>query len=95
MLSGGQYDKLIQKMGRSGGAVGFALYLDLLEDLGRAERDRDVDVLLLYDRETPLTAIRDAIARLQAGGKSVSAQRSGAEGRCRETVDLRGGAEHA
>lgn len=31
ILSGGQYDKLMSKMGRSSGAVGFALYLDLLD----------------------------------------------------------------
>ena len=30
LLSGGQYDKLMEKMGRRGGAIGFALYLDLL-----------------------------------------------------------------
>ncbi len=75
VLSGGQYDKLIQKMGRSGGAVGFALYLDLLEDLGRTERDRDVDVLLLYDEEDAALAARET-KRLIGEGKSVSAQRA-------------------
>ena len=95
VLSGGRYDKLLERMGQKGGAIGFAVYLSLLEPLRPAPAEYDADVLLLYDRETPLTAIRDAIARLQARGKSVSAQRSGAEGRYRETVDLRGGAEHA
>lgn len=75
VLSGGQYDKLIQKMGRSGGAVGFALYLDLLEDLGRTERDRDVDVLLLYDEEDAALAARET-KRLIGEGKSVSAQKA-------------------
>jgi len=31
VLSGGQYDKLMQKLGRKSGAVGFAVYLDQLE----------------------------------------------------------------
>ncbi len=31
VLSGGQYDVLMRKMGRQAGAVGFAVYLDLLE----------------------------------------------------------------
>lgn len=31
VLSGGQYSGLAQKLGRSGGAVGFAVYLDALE----------------------------------------------------------------
>lgn len=33
VLSGGQYDKLMKRMNRSGGAVGFAVYLDTLERL--------------------------------------------------------------
>ncbi len=31
VLSGGQYDKLMERMGRNSGAVGFAVYLDTLE----------------------------------------------------------------
>ena len=34
VLSGGQYDKLMRRMGRSSGALGFAVYLDSLERLG-------------------------------------------------------------
>ena len=33
VLSGGQYDKLMKKMGRRSRAVGFAVYLDMLERL--------------------------------------------------------------
>ena len=33
ILSGGQYDNLMKKMGRRSGAVGFAVYVDLLERL--------------------------------------------------------------
>lgn len=89
VLSGGQYDKLIQKMGRSGGAVGFALYLDLLEDLGRAERDRDVDVLLLYDEEDAALVARET-KRLIGEGKSVSAQKAIPEKlRYGQVLDLR------
>lgn len=32
ILSGGQYDKLMSRMGKDAGALGFAVYLDLLED---------------------------------------------------------------
>lgn len=31
VLSGGQYDKLMKKMGRTSSAIGFAVYLDMLE----------------------------------------------------------------
>ncbi len=37
VLSGGQYDKLMQRMGRRSKAVGFAVYLDMLERLGDTE----------------------------------------------------------
>ena len=35
VLSGGRYDKLLRKFGKRCGAVGFAVYLDMLEIIGR------------------------------------------------------------
>lgn len=49
ILSGGQYDKLLRKMGRTSKAIGFALYLDLLERQGRGENSFDVDTVILHD----------------------------------------------
>ena len=48
ILSGGQYDKLMKKMGRSSGAVGFAVYLDALERYNMQEDEYDVDIVLLH-----------------------------------------------
>ncbi len=48
ILSGGQYDKLMRKMGRSSGAVGFAVYLDALERFNLEENEYDVDIVLLH-----------------------------------------------
>ena len=47
VLSGGQYDKLPRKMGRNAKAIGFAVYLDLLEN--REEDTFIVDTLILHD----------------------------------------------
>ncbi len=47
ILSGGQYDKLPRKMGRNAKAIGFAVYLDRLEN--RQEEPFDVDTLILHD----------------------------------------------
>jgi ATP phosphoribosyltransferase regulatory subunit len=33
VISGGQYDRLLHRMGKQGGAIGFACYLDKLERL--------------------------------------------------------------
>lgn len=38
VLSGGQYDKMVEKMGKRCGAIGFAIYLNELERLGRPAR---------------------------------------------------------
>ena len=35
VLSGGQYDRLLARMGKKGGAIGFACYLDKLERIAR------------------------------------------------------------
>ncbi len=49
ILSGGQYDKLAKKMGRRAKAIGFAIYLDLLQELQRTENGMDVDTVILHD----------------------------------------------
>ncbi len=43
VLSGGQYDKLMKKMGRTSSAVGFAVYLDMLERMDEAEEKNEAD----------------------------------------------------
>lgn len=87
LLSGGQYDKLMEKLGRPDGAIGFALYLDLLEQLPGKRRGCDVDVLLLYSDPAEVPAI---VEKLVAEGKTVSAQKSIPDRlRYREVLDLR------
>ena len=40
VLRGGRYDPLLRRLGKKGGAIGFALYLDLLEFSGREENEK-------------------------------------------------------
>ena len=75
VLSGGQYDKLMKKMNRTAGAIGFAVYTDLLQRLAQQDEAYDVDVLLLYRQDTPLSAIRQAVLDFAASGRSVSVQK--------------------
>ncbi len=75
VLSGGRYDKLMARMGRSSRAVGFAIYLDLLEGLAAPSADYDVDVLLLYTADTDVALIAQTVSELTLAGKTVSAQR--------------------
>lgn len=90
ILAGGQYDKMMHKMGRRSGAIGFAIYVDLLEQLQSTARPYDVDVLLLYSKETPPALVSEKVAELVEDGKRVSAQRSVPERlRFRQCIDLR------
>ena len=89
VLAGGQYDKLMQKLERKAGAVGFALYLDLLEQLPMEKKQYDVDVLLLYRDDADKAALAAKVAELTSRGKTVSAQKQiPTKLRCREILKL-------
>jgi len=91
VLSGGQYDNLMRKMGRKSGAIGFAVYLDMLERLETRKREYDVDTLLIYDGSTPLTAIRQHVNELTESGRSVMVQKEIPENtKCRQILKLSG-----
>ena len=92
VLSGGQYDKMVEKMGKPCGAMGFAIYLNELERLGPAQPPFDAEVLVLYDEATDLKDLTARLAALAGQGKRVLARRqAGGALRARETMDLRGG----
>lgn len=76
ILSGGQYDNLMKKMGRKSGAIGFAVYLDLLERLSSEEKNFDVDTVLLYDQTLDISEVKNAVHLLISGGKTVMAQKN-------------------
>ena len=76
VLSGGQYDNLMSKMGRRSRAIGFALYLDMLEQLEQNDREYDVDAVILYEDGCDLAALNGAVRLLTSNGKSVMAQKS-------------------
>ena len=69
VLSGGQYDGLMQKMGRKSRAIGFAVYLDLLERFGTTANAYDTDAVLLYKDGCDLAALSVAADGIRAQGK--------------------------
>ena len=91
VLSGGQYDKMVEKMGKRCGAMGFAIYLNELERLGPARPQYDADVLVLYDDTTDLQALTRRLAALAGQGKRALARRQAEGLQGKETLDLRGG----
>ena len=85
VLSGGQYDELLEKMDKrtssDSGAVGFAINMDLINDFEDVQDEYDVDILLLYgqaaasgdfDPADLAEKVNDLISR----GYSVQAQKT-------------------
>ncbi len=75
VLSGGQYDRMMQKMGKKAGAVGFAVYLDLLERLREEKPEFDLETVLLYDDATDPAALALAMRDLTLYGERVISAR--------------------
>ncbi len=90
ILSGGQYDLLMAKMGKKAGAVGFAVYLDLLHQKLQGD-EYDADILLLYDENTDRNELASAVSGWVECGMRVIAQRCIPEKlRCRKTIYMNG-----
>ncbi len=75
VLSGGRYDNLLKKLGKNKDAVGFAVYLDLLERFEEAAKEYDFDVLFVYDDSVNAAEISRQVKKLTDAGKSVFAQK--------------------
>ena len=72
ILSGGQYDKLPKRLGRNARAIGFAIYVDLLQG---ARTDLSVDTLILHDGSvSPRVLTGAAEAAAEAGTVLVARQ---------------------
>ena len=64
------------KMGKHTDAIGFAVYLDLLEGFNQEKNAFDVDILLLYDDNADLQKLADTVQKWIALGNSVCAQKN-------------------
>lgn len=76
VLTGGQYDNLMRRMRRRSGAIGFAVYTDLLERMEQIQNECDVDTVVLYDSTVSLAAVRSEVKKRMDCGESVLVQRS-------------------
>lgn len=73
VLSGGQYDGLMKKMGRKSGAIGFAVYIGTLERIGAPAAKYDVDTLIIYDKEADISALGACVKAVADTGVTVMA----------------------
>lgn len=90
ILSGGQYDKLLQKMGQSGNAVGFAIYLNLLEQI-REKSQFDVDTVLLYASDAPIEQVMAAASGLRKESKVLTVSKLPENLRWRRLYEMKEG----
>lgn len=75
VLSGGRYDNLLKGMGKSGGAIGFAVYSDMLERIEEVEKEYDCDVLLIYDNGVSYSDIEKAALQVKKDNATVNIQK--------------------
>jgi len=96
ILSGGQYDGLMEKFGKVGSAIGFALYLNLLERLEEQDGRNQVDVMILYDETTDPATVQNKAEELRREGKRVLCVRQEPENiLCLERINMKKEETHA
>jgi len=89
VLSGGQYDRLMNKMGRRSRAVGFAVYLDALEMISSKVPEYDFDVMLIYPDGMEPSELRAETEKIVGSGRSVfCCKRPNDKIKCKETVRI-------
>lgn len=71
ILSGGQYDLLMEKMGRKSKGLGFAVYLNMLEKFDDTTNEYDIDTLIIYNDKTNIEILNDLSNNIVSKGKSV------------------------
>ena len=87
VLTGGRYDKLLEKLGKSGGAVGFALYLGEIERY-LAKDDDTVDYIIVYNRNTQIEALDLADKKNKEGATVRLSTTFNVAGKFKRLVDL-------
>lgn len=89
VLTGGRYDSLMSRMGKKSGAIGFAVYLDLVDELDDDADEFDCDVFLLYGAQTPINVVSEKIDLLLKNGKKVKSGKAIMSGvRYKELIEI-------
>ncbi|MBQ8605337.1 MAG: ATP phosphoribosyltransferase regulatory subunit [Clostridia bacterium] len=92
VLSGGQYDFLMKKMGKDLQAIGFAVYLDSLSRLFDEGKKYDADIAIIYGDDTDISLLYNTVTLYTLKGKTVVAFKKLPSGyKCREIINIGGG----
>ena len=71
------------------GAIGFAVYLDLIGLYDDEKADSDCDVLVLYDDNTDISKVVRTVSEFRANGKKTLCVNGDSSAIAKETIDLR------
>jgi len=77
-------------MKHTSGAVGFAVYLDMLERIDTDSKQYDVDTIILYDSESSLQTIQEAVAQYAAAGSVLTLKAADKKLHYKRLVEIRG-----
>ncbi|MBQ1243052.1 MAG: ATP phosphoribosyltransferase regulatory subunit [Clostridia bacterium] len=92
VLSGGQYDKLMKKIGKASGALGFAVYVDMFERMNESDCEYDCDCLIIKNKATDPAVVLKAANQFVSDGKKVKIADENGDGiTYRQLLDLREG----
>lgn len=75
VLSGGRYDNLLKKFDKDLDAIGFAVYIDIINAYISNNVDFDTDIVIIYE-EADVPSLLKAIQMFTQNGQSVRVQQS-------------------
>lgn len=75
IISGGRYDRLMERLGKKARAIGFAVYVNELERLNAQESGNTADILLISG-DSPEEEVMRAASDLRRAGKSVRVEKA-------------------
>ncbi|MCR5229122.1 MAG: ATP phosphoribosyltransferase regulatory subunit [Solobacterium sp.] len=85
VLSGGRYDRLPKKMGKNISAIGFAVYMDAVENSLSPSRPYDADILITYTQDSDFVRLARIVEAYEKKGSTVrTVRRDAAKNSVRE-----------
>ncbi len=93
VLSGGRYDKLLERFEKKSGAIGFAVYLGILWQYVASPKNADAEIVIYYDSDTDLQALAKTVKQFAAEGRSTTVYKkgSGKTLKCGRRYEMQGG----
>lgn len=75
VLSGGRYDKLLERFEKKSGAIGFAVYLGILWQYVLTPKTADSDIVIYYDDDTDVADLALKVQEFIEMGSTVAVQK--------------------